>query len=286
MNIDIVTVTYNSSRVMGAFLSSLEELTKGSTRGGSADSLRLIVVDSGSTDQSATRALVESWGGHFISSSINVGYGTGSNIGARSSHADWLIFMNPDVLAARETLLQLVEAARISQLACAAPQVFDSAGRSRLTWGRVVTPPWRRRRKYPASVDPATEGALLVDTVSGCCMAIPRKIFLEVGGFDESFFLFSEEMDLHRRMALRGHKIGVIPHLTVVSDGGKSSDGVADRWRLVERSVGHVRFMRKHYTFLEGVLALGWNIGRILVRSDFRPRHTSLQQFFRSLGRR
>jgi N-acetylglucosaminyl-diphospho-decaprenol L-rhamnosyltransferase len=89
------------------------------------------------------------------------------------------------------------------------PNVFDAVGHA--TLGRVwPTNPFTRRYR---ETDPAPDGT--TDWVSGSCLIVRRSLFEELGGFDERYFMFAEDMDLCWRAKRAGHRVGTAPDAMV-----------------------------------------------------------------------
>ncbi|BCW79810.1 hypothetical protein NicSoilC5_18290 [Arthrobacter sp. NicSoilC5] len=116
-------------------------------------------------------------------------------------------------------------------------------------------------------------------------MALTASKFEALGGFDSDFFMFCEEMDLHRRLKDSGGRTAVSRDVVVETPGGASSLGVTDRWRSVERMVGHTRYMFKHFTYLEGLIAVLTNLSKISIDPRFGDRRLSLRQYFEGIRR-
>ncbi|AUI51859.1 glycosyltransferase family 2 protein [Arthrobacter crystallopoietes] len=272
----VVTVTYNSSHIIGDFIEKMGFENGSDTR--------LIIVDSGSDPEDArrTKAIADQYGAEFILSRENIGYGAGSNIGARLAKSDWLLFINPDVAISLDQCAALVTHAQDGGVDCLGPRVLDTNGRLKISWGRTITPPWRTR---PSGISSHRNGLSITETISGCCMAIRRDVFDRLNGFDENFFLFCEEMDLHRRLNDVGGVVALTDKVEVITPGGASSTGVSERWRHVERAVGHTNYMRKHFFRLEGWIAVIYNILRIAVQPRFRPMLMSLRQYNKGIRR-
>jgi N-acetylglucosaminyl-diphospho-decaprenol L-rhamnosyltransferase len=264
----VVTVTHNSAHLIGSFLSVLLE-------GHSDESRRVVVVDSGSSDSEATRELVEEQGSIFVGSPHNVGYGSGSNLGSRHSNSEWIALVNPDVKVTLEDLETLVSEARRHGFQCLGPNVLNEEGVLQQSWHGTAAPPWRKRERTAER-----QGDIFrVASVSGCCMVIQRSWFKKLGGFDEAFFMFCEEIDLHKRLAEAGGKVGVSNRVSVTTPGGASSLGITKRWSSVERAVAHVQYTTKHYSGVEGVLDALWRFAIIMTDRSYRPRAASLRQY-------
>ncbi|MHC6229963.1 glycosyltransferase family 2 protein [Arthrobacter sp. MMS24-T111] len=273
MRLSLVTVTYNSSHILRDFVRRLDLSNH--------HDCELIIVDSGSSDAENTIQIAREEGATVLVSDKNIGYGRGSNLGASAATGQWLAFVNPDVSVGFDQLLTLVSIAEAGDLDCVGPQVVGPDGREKMTWGRTIKPPWRQRdRGY------SEDGSFIfAETISGCCMALSASKFAALGGFDSDFFMFCEEMDLHRRLKDSGGRTAVTRDVVVETPGGASSLGVTDRWRSVERMVGHTRYMFKHFTYLEGLIAVLTNLSKILVEPRFGSRQLSLRQYFEGIRR-
>lgn len=273
MKVSLITVTYNSSHILRDFLQKLDLVRH--------QDCELIIVDSGSSDVEQTKQIARDAGVNVVVSHENIGYGRGSNLGAAEATGRWLAFVNPDVSVSFSQLLALVSIAEANNLDCVGPRVVGPDGSEKRTWGRTITPPWRRRNSGYARV-----GSLIhAETISGCCMLLPASRFRSFAGFDSDFFMFCEEMDLHRRLGDSGGRIAVAPEVVVETPGGASSLGVTDRWRSVERMVGHTRYIFKHFSYIEGLIAISVNLSKILIDRRFGDRKLSLGQYFRGIRR-
>ncbi|PZE38658.1 glycosyltransferase [Curtobacterium sp. MCPF17_031] len=269
ISLTVVTVSHESSQVLQGFL---ERLGHGR---GPMDSV--VVVDSGSLDAERSRAVAERFDADFRRVPVNVGFGTASNIGASAVDTDFLAFVNPDVETTFEDLHALaVEGDRVGA-ACVGPRVRDSRGNYARAERGTIASPLARRRDVDAS------GEQPVESIAGCCMVLPTKWFQAAGGFDPFFFMFTEEIDLHRRITRAGGLIGVVDSVTVVTEGGGSSSEVGSRWSVTEREVAHVRFTWKWYGLPAAALDFLWRIVLIVRKPAYRPTRVSLAQFFRGV---
>jgi N-acetylglucosaminyl-diphospho-decaprenol L-rhamnosyltransferase len=175
------------------------------------------------------------------------------NQGAKETTAPWLLFLNPDTEWRAGTLADLVNAGKrhpragiigpsirnpdgsLYTTGRAFPSVFDAVGHALLS-------PFTRRnpfsRRYEmANWDRTTERT--VDWVSGACMLMPRAAFNDVGGFDEAFPFYAEELDVATRMHTRGWKVVFTPDVEVMHVIGVSSGRSRAMLLLHSRSVYH-----------------------------------------------
>lgn len=158
----------------------------------------------------------------------NRGYGRAANRAAREAAGEYLAVANPDIAFSRDTVRRLVDCLEAHEKAgVVGPQLVYPDGTAQpsarryprlryLLVGRRsplvrVMPHLRPAREFLyAGTETATE-PVEVEAVLGTCMVFRRSAFDEVGGFDESYFLFAEDMDICRRLAARGWKSLVEP---------------------------------------------------------------------------
>ncbi len=253
-----------------------------------APSYELIVVDDHSPQPFPERA-----GVRVLRRATNGGFGATVNTGAAVASGELLLVLNSDVEVDAGFLRDLVDAARPWLPAVVSPRVVDPDGheawtaRHFPTVGHQVvewlTPlaRWRDTRALHEAVghDTRAHGSgspTIVDFVVGAAMLLPLDSFREVGGFDEGFFMNSEEVDLQRRLRERGVPSVVLPAPVLTHEGGGSSAPGARRGWLVEGRVryaakwGHPR--RLHVALVAATAAnLAWNAGRRVAGRPVRP---------------
>ena len=152
------------------------------------------------------------------------GFGANHNAAFRRGPAEgWFCVANPDVRVGPEVLGRLVQMMAAHPVAAvAAPRVRDQAGRlqnsARLlpTPGRLVR---RALRLLPPLDYPAGTGWRRADWVAGMLMVLPARAFAELGGFDERFFLYYEDVDLCCRARLHGYDVLLDETTFVIHDG-------------------------------------------------------------------
>jgi GT2 family glycosyltransferase len=150
--------------------------------------------------------------------SKNLGFAAANNIGARLAVGKWLVLLNADAFPEPDWLEKLIEAAEkypefsafsSRQVHVSDPRFLDGAGDAYHVSGLA----WRRGLGYPAN----QSGLDPVEVFSPCAAAamFKREAFLEVGGFDESFFSYFEDVDLGFRLRLAGHRCLYVPNAVV-----------------------------------------------------------------------
>jgi N-acetylglucosaminyl-diphospho-decaprenol L-rhamnosyltransferase len=219
--------------------------------------LETIVVDHGSGD--GTLDLVAS---RFPEAVVlrreNRGYGAGLNAGMQAASGRWFLLLNSDAWAAEGALDRLVEHAESQPRAgLVGPRALNQDGSPQLTvrgfptlW-RLATEYLFLRKLAPRSraLNAFYAGGLdfgraqPVEWVMGFAMLVRREAVEEVGGFDEEFFMFSEETDLCRRLWDAGWEVWYAPEAEFTHVAGASHGG-----RLFGDNVrGHLRYLAKHH---------------------------------------
>jgi N-acetylglucosaminyl-diphospho-decaprenol L-rhamnosyltransferase len=245
-----VVVSYNVRDLLVGCVESLQ-----------ADGVeRIVVVDNASRDGSAEAARALR-GVEVVALDANVGFGAGANRGAALLDEPYLLVTNPDVVVdpgSTRTLVEALEGApdvgmvaprietpdgRVYESVRRFPSVTDAVGHAFL---HFVWPgnPFSRRYKM-ADWDHARPGD--VDWVTGTYLLARRAAWLDVGGFDERFFMYMEDVDLSRRMGLAGWRRRYVPAARVVHEIGRSTDQTPYRMIAVHhRSL--YRYVAKTWT--------------------------------------
>jgi len=194
--VSLVLVTYNSEAPLPALLDSLEATTY--------EPYELIVVDNGSSD--ATVSLIERRrpDATLLTNAPSRGYGAGCNQGAARARGDFLVFLNPDIVVPPGWLEALV--------GC-----FQGDRRIGIVSPEVLPPGWRPRDTDVRSVE--------VATVPGCAMMVSRTAWDDLGGFDETIFLYWEDTDLCWRAWLSGWQVLETLGTHVFHDEGHGGGG-------------------------------------------------------------
>jgi GT2 family glycosyltransferase/glycosyltransferase involved in cell wall biosynthesis len=190
--------------------------------------VRVVVVDNFSTEANR-RAVVglgaaEGW--HVVGMPDNRGFGAACNAGvaaARQLGCRTFLFLNPDAVITAAVVAELREHSLREPMAMISPLLVDSAGR---TVFRVARTDLRdgRVRSRPASADPRSTDP--GDWLCGACVVVHDDLLGRIGGFDEGYFLYWEDVDLGYRAVAAGGRVVLREDLTAVHDeGGTHADG-------------------------------------------------------------
>lgn len=244
---------------------------------------QVIVVDNGSTDETASIILEKFPAVELVRSERNLGFAGGMNLGLRRAKGRVIALMNSDVLASAEALwgaaTVLLEQSGVGAIS---PLLRTPDGKPQaFAFGKDQTPGYLFQRGLKAllglgpmhqwDVDQPIE----VDWVSGACMLVRREVVEQVGLLDELFFLYFEDNDWCLRMRKAGWKIIYDPRFEVVHLGGASLPQRDRANQIYYQSL--IRFVAKHY----GPVKAG--IVRVLLMG-YRTLQNVLQPFRRARG--
>ena len=184
-------------------------------------SFEVLYIDNASADGSADYVREHFPRVKICQNSSNAGYAGGNNFGAKSARGEYLLIVNPDVHANAGWLPSLVGFAQERKLlgeeviACSKvllasePGTINSLGLFMSSAG------------FSGSVGDGEKSEKYADEMemfapTGCSFLISRETFEKLGGFDESFFMYDEDLDLGWRAANRGIKTWMVPESTIL----------------------------------------------------------------------
>ena len=197
----------------------------------------VVVVDNGSHDGSAEAAVAADPGVRLVPTGANLGYGSAANRGAVVAGGEALLVLNPDVVVAPDAPARLFAALSVApRRGVVGPRIDTPAG-ARYPSPRtfpalgdalghafvgLVFPANRWSRRYKRlDAEPA---AGPVDWVSGACLLARRACFEALGGFDEAYFMYAEDVDLCWRAWRAGFEVAYEPAARVAHVQGVSAD--------------------------------------------------------------
>ncbi|MEZ4657544.1 MAG: glycosyltransferase family 2 protein [Caldilineaceae bacterium] len=288
IDISIIIVSWNVWDLLRACLASIERASQPMTADAESDpanlppirgleineaiyTLEVIVVDNASSDASADLIPARFPWVHLIRSAENLGFTKGNNLGYAQAQGRFIYFLNPDTELADESLARLLRA-------IVDEPTVGMVG-PRLRYGDGMTQ--NSRRRFPTRLTGFFESTWLsqwwpsnpwavhmhmldwpddqrhdVDWLVGAAM-LARRTALEqirppdaVGPFDEGFFMYSEELDLCKRIKEAGWRIVFVPEALVVHYEGRSSGQVV--------AARHIHFNRSKVRYYEKYFGHAW----------------------------
>jgi hypothetical protein len=259
MDLSFVVVEYYSLDLLGGYLSSIESYVE--------DLNYEVVISSNSRyDPKKQRELVESappWVIWLFNNS-NLGFAKAANKGFSKSRGRYVFLLNVDARIKEGSLKEVILFLdRNPQIAVLGPKIIDEDGRIQDSARAFMTPKlffkrtWKRIKEGTKVVFDfeLLEEPHPVDWVIGGAMLVRKATFDEVGGFDEKFFLYVEDMDFCLKIWRRGYKVFFWPQLTIQYSGTKKSLplGVKGLARAVFNKyswihlINYLRFLRNYY---------------------------------------
>jgi len=244
--VSAIVVTHNAAAWIERSLESL-----------AGTGAEVIVVDNASTD--GTPGLVrEKFPGARVIEQENRGFGAGNNAGMRVASGRYYVLLNPDAWLTEGALEKLVAfAEEHPEAAVVGPRLLNPDGSLQRSV-RGYPSPWRIATEYffLRKLGPRThalnaffgeqfdhESVREAEYLFGACLLVRREAVDEVGGFDEDFFLMSEEVDWCYRFRQAGWKVLFFPGAEVFHVVGASLN--PRQFHAIVR--GHLQFLRKHH---------------------------------------
>lgn len=236
--VSVIIVSYESGPTLERCLAGLAAQT--------FTDFEILLVDNASTDGAPQAAVAADPAIRFLQPGANLGFAAGNNLAVKSAQGRWLALLNPDAYPEPGWLAALmdgaarhpgVESFASLQTSADDPAVLDGAGDNMTSAGIPFRGGYGRR--LPANL---REGEVF--SSCGAAMLIDRALFEDLGGFDERFFCYCEDVDLGYRLRLTGRTTLLLPHARV-AHVGSASTGVRSDFAIFHGSRNRV------WTFLK-----------------------------------
>jgi N-acetylglucosaminyl-diphospho-decaprenol L-rhamnosyltransferase len=267
-DVAIITVSYNSSAQLSDFLSSAVKSV--------ASPSQITVVDNNSADISVTEKLTKELGVNLLKLDTNVGYGAAINkaVPALPQELSTLLVCNPDSELNSKAVNALVNAVSDKAVGVAGPRIFNEDG-SVYPSARAIpsirngvghalfaniwlTNPWTKSYLSEAHLQNST---VPTGWVSGACLAIRKDLFTQVGGFDDKYFMYFEDVDLGYRLGKQGFTNLYVPEVSITHIGGESTKAIKKTMlRIHHESAMHfiqVKYKGILWAPVRGVIRVG-----------------------------
>jgi len=290
LDLSVIIVSYNTRALLDDCLQSLAAAD--APPGG----MEVIVVDNASQDESVEMVRARYPQATLLASAENRGFSAANNLGAAVAQGRALLFLNSDTRVSRKALTQPLDyLQRHPDVGALTVRLVYPDGRRDPDNHRGFPTPWNAlchftglSRLFPRS--PRFNGYFqgyqdfsqthAVEVIAGSYMLMPRALFDQLGGWDESYFFYGEDIDFCYRIHAAGYRIVYYPHVEVLHYKGASSGlrkesadiarpPKATRVRVAQESVRAMElFYRKFYReqyhplvtglVLAGIRARGW----------------------------
>lgn len=259
--IDIVVVNWNS-------VNQLEECVTSVRSFGSGLVERCIVVDNGSSDGSAD-FLNHAEDVDLVRTGVNLGFAKGCNFGAARGEADFILFLNPDARLLGKSLsgaLEFLTAPGNENVGIVGVQLMGDDGGVQRTCAKFPTPARLLAKSTGMAFvfksldfqmrDWSHDLTSRVDQVIGAFFIIRRSLFNRLGGFDERFFVYFEEVDL----SYRAHEVGFHSMYLADTQAFHKGGGVSEQvkaYRLFYSLRSRILYAFKHFSFPSALVVSG-----------------------------
>ena len=254
-DLSILIVTYRNPEMTAACLSSVFEQTR--------DLSFEVLVHDNASDDSTPQVIAERFPEVDLSQGEgNLGFARANNRLAERARGHWLVLLNPDTVVLDGALQRLVAAGED------APSAVPLGGRtlrpddsldpsscwgapsrwSLFCFGAGLTTAFPKSRY----LDPESLGRWERDTwrevgiVTGCLALVPSAVWRQLGGFDETFWMYGEDADLSMRARRLGYRPAITPRATITHHVGASSAATGPKTVLVLRA--KVTLLTKHWS--------------------------------------
>ena len=257
MDVSVVIVNYNVKYFLEQALHSVQKAS-GNLQ------IETIVVDNNSTDDSVSLIQQRFPEVQVIANTENVGYAVANNQGIAASKGRYILILNPDTILQEDTLDVLTRFMdEHPDVGAVGPKVIFPIGTFDYTARRSFPKPWVSFCKlsglsklFPNSprfaqysltyVDPDTP--MEVDSLCGACMMVRREIYENIGGFDEDYFMYGEDIDWCYRIKKAGWKVHYYPETQIIHYKGESTKRSNIKRNKHFYGAMHL-FVRKHFQY-------------------------------------
>lgn len=237
--VSIIIITYNNADTIKRCLSSIKKQM--------GVKLEIILVDNASTDQTVS-ILKKDSNLKIIIRNENGGFAKAANEGVKIATGFYILFLNPDTELEQTAIAELIQVIQKDRkIAMVGGKFISPIGNPMVSFGNfpsLLTEFFQKIRLhkiFPVGryIVPSLFSQGLfnkshqVDWVSGGFCLIKKDIFEEVGGFDENYFLYIEDIDLAKRIKDKGYKIVFCSQAKAVHHQYRSSSEVAKKYEKV-----------------------------------------------------
>lgn len=256
VDVSIIIVSWN---VADMLLDCLESIEAAQARHPSP-SLEVIVVDSASEDDTVARVRQRFPQVRLLPQKENIGFTRGNNLGLAQAQGRALFLLNPDTLIIGDAIgLMLAYLDAHPQVGIVGPHTLNNDGSTQptrrrfptrriaffeSTWLQGLAP---RRWLDDYTLAQANDRATLdVDWVQGSALMLRRAVYEQIGGLDEAYVMYYEELDFCKRAKDAGWQVAYVGQAQIVHHGGASSEqSVA--WKHIHFQRSKLRYFRKVY---------------------------------------
>ena len=232
MDLSIIIVNYNVKEFLQNLIHSIEKASSNLTK-------EIIIIDNASDDGSVDFIKEKFPQIKLIANQTNLGFGKANNIGLKQATGKYILLINPDTLVAEDTFEKMIQFFESNKnIGLAGCKILNPDGTLQLACRRSFPGPWTSFTKvtglsnlFPNSKIFARYNLTYldenksyeVDAISGSFMMMRKEVYEKVGGFDEQFFMYGEDLDLCYRIQKAGFKVFYVHSTQIIHYKGEST---------------------------------------------------------------
>ena len=256
MDLSVIIVNYNVKEFLQNLIHSIEKASANISK-------EIIVIDNASDDGSNDLLKEKFPQIKLIINDKNLGFGKANNIGLKKASGDYILLINPDTIVAEDTFEKMLEFFRSNPKAgLAGCKILNPDGTLQLACRRSFPGPWTSFTKVTglSSIFPKSKlfarynltyldenQTYEVDAISGSFMIMRKEVYEKVGGFDEQFFMYGEDLDLCYRIQKAGDKVFYVHTTQIIHYKGESTKRSSLDETKVFYNAMHL-FVKKHFS--------------------------------------
>jgi GT2 family glycosyltransferase len=288
MQLSVIILNYNVHYFLEQCVLSVQKALEGIDG-------EIIVIDNASSDDSCEMMKTKFPHIKLIENQDNLGFPKGNNIGVAQAKGEYICILNPDTVVAEDTFPKILNSqlvARNSQLGIIGCKLIDGAGNFLPESKRGVPTPWVAFTKifglykisnyfgkyYAQHLSENESGK--VDILVGAFMLMKRELYLEVGGFDENCFMYSDDIDLSY-LVLKTGKLNYYFHETsVIHYKGEST--VRDGTYMKRFREAMQFFYKKHFKkswFFDVMMQVGSFVFSLLKKNQQKNEVRTIDEY-------
>ena len=250
MKLSIIIVNYNVTELLRNCLSSIMNFVQDLP-------YEIIVIDNQSPDSSWKDLMIEFSKVQFISSEVNYGFAIANNKAVKHAKGEYVLLLNPDTELEGFYMKEIVEFADQHQdLGCLGIRMHDAAGKFLPESKRSVPDMFNSFEKLFTNFKKKKSKSYYrndinefeiaeVEVITGAFLLIKRALYLEIGGLDEKYFMYGEDIDICFTLLRKKHKNWYYGKSSILHHKGEST--VRDA-QYLERFYGAMQiFIDKYY---------------------------------------
>lgn len=249
MLLSIIIINYKTKELTANCLNSLFYLPNPETR-------EIILIDNASNDGSA-EYLENKFGNKIklIKNDRNLGFAGANNQGATFAQGDYLIFLNSDTIVNQNFWSPCIDVIQNNKgIAIVSPRLKLPDGSYQKASFGIFPSFWNlltQKTKKEIKINTA-QNFQEVDWVSGCSLIIKKDVFEKIGGWDDHFFLYYEDIDICKTARKYGYKSAVVNNTKIIHLGGQSLSANKEKEIIYYTSQDY--YFKKHHGVLISLL--------------------------------